>query len=204
MKKTGIRQRREQLRKTHFPGEDAWLGGKDETGWFSAPRTLPLILDLLDSKAVSGSSRPSRTYLELLSRHWGEGIIEMKHEGQHAYAAGHHGPRSNRTWRDHMKILERNGFIKNVSIGGQDYGYILVVHPTAVVERLRRAGKIADPKWLVTYQDRQTESKEPTFEVRRKAQATVQKVISISRAKTPGMKQRLSQSADRHKTATKK
>ena len=46
------------------------------------------------------------------------------------------------TWRYDMKILERNGFIKNVSIGGQQDGYILVVHPTAVVERLRRAGRL--------------------------------------------------------------
>ena len=203
MKKTGIRQRREQLREAHFSGEDAWLGGKDETGWFSAPRTLPLILDLLDSKAVSGSSSPSRTYLELLSRHWGEGLIEMKYEGQHAYGAGHHGPRGIRTWREHMKILERNGFIKNIGIGGQEYGYVLVVHPTAVVERLRRAGKIVDPKWLVTYQDRQAESKELTFEGRRKARATASKVISIGSAKT-GMKRHSSQSDGPRKAGTRK
>ena len=69
---------------------------------------------------------------------------------------------------------------------------------------VRRAGKIADPKWLVTYQDRQTESKEPTFEVRRKVQATVEKVISINSAKTPRAKRRSSQSADGRKAVSRK
>jgi hypothetical protein len=182
MKKTGARQRRELLRKTHWPNEDVWLGGKDETGWFSVPRTLPLILDLLDSKPVSGSSRPSTTYLELLSRHWGEGVVEMKHEGQHAYGAGHHGNRAIRTWREHMQILEDNGFIKTLSIGGQEFGYVLIVHPTIVVERMRREKKILDPKWLAAYKDRQLESKELSFEERKKVREQPGKVVSIKKA----------------------
>ena len=54
MKKFGINQRRQQLRKNDWPNAEAWLGPEEKSGWFSASRTLPLILDLLDSKAVSG------------------------------------------------------------------------------------------------------------------------------------------------------
>jgi len=183
-KKTGAHQRREQLRKAHFDYEDVWLGGKAETGWFSAPRTLPLILDLLDTKAVSGSLRPSKTYLELLSRHWGEGLIEMKHEGQHAYAAGQGSNRGPRTWREHMRILRDNGFIKTVMLGTQEFGYVLLVHPTTVVEQLRKAGKIADPRWLTAYKDVQVESKELTFEQKAKVSVAAKKVIPMRPAKT--------------------
>lgn len=177
MKKTGIHQRREQLLKTHWPNAEAWLGAEEKAGWFSASRTLPPILDLLDLKAVSKGHRPSKTYLELLSRHWREGVIEMKHEGQHAYAAGHHSSRGIRTWREHMEVLEGQGFIKTVAIGGQKYAYVLLVHPTTIVEQLRLDKKITDPKWLVAYQDVQRESKELTFEERKKARTA--KVISI-------------------------
>jgi hypothetical protein len=98
------------------------------------------------------------------ARHWGEGLIEMKHEGQHAYAAGQGSNRGPRTWRDHMRILRDNGFIKTVPIGVQEFGYVLLVHPTTVVEQLRKAGKITDPRWLTAYKDIQVESKELTFE----------------------------------------
>lgn len=180
MKKMGVHQRREQLRKTYWPDEEAWLGPEEQFGWFAASRTLPLILNLLDSKAVSKGHQPSKTYLELLSRHRSEGVIEMKHEGQHAYAAGHYSNRAIRTWRDHMQVLEDQGFIKTVAIGGQKYAYVLLVHPTTVVEQLRLAKKITEPRWLTAYQDTQRESKELSFEERKKAKtARTAKVVSI-------------------------
>jgi hypothetical protein len=183
MKKFGINQRRQQLRKTYWPNAEAWLGPQEKSGWFSGSRTLPLMLDLLDSKAVSGGHQPSKTYLELLSRHWGQGVIEMKHEGQHAYAAGHHSNRALRTWREHMQVLEDQGFIKVVGIGGQKYAYVLLVHPTTVVEQLRIAKKITDPKWLTAYQEVQRESKEVSFEERRKAKlADTAKVVPIKQS----------------------
>ncbi len=52
MKRTGIHQRRQQLRHHYWPNDDPWLGPKEPSGWFTASRTLPLILNLLDSKPV--------------------------------------------------------------------------------------------------------------------------------------------------------
>src|SRR5262249_23165190 len=76
---TKIGERREKIRKRYWPKEDAWTGA-DEKGWFKCPRTLPLILQLLREKAISGKKDPSLVYLELLARHLGQGIIEMSHE----------------------------------------------------------------------------------------------------------------------------
>lgn len=180
MNKTRGREFREQLRKKFWPNEDAWTG-ENEKGWFYAPRTLPLILSLIASKSVSGKRNPSRVYLELWARHIGEGVIEMKHEGDHAYAAGYVGNRGIRTWREHMELLENSGIIKIKRIGNQQYKYVLLVHPTTVVEKLRLANKV-DQQWLDTYAVRQLETKEHSFEARKKARAASKaaaKVVSM-------------------------
>ena len=95
------KQRREQLRKDFWPDEDFWTASK-EKGWFSATRTLSLVLGLMDSKALSGIRAPSKVYVELLTRHFDSGIIEMKSEDEHAYAAGYTGNRAVRSWRERM------------------------------------------------------------------------------------------------------
>jgi hypothetical protein len=109
--KSGVAKRREDIRLQHFAAEDLWTG-EGEKGWFSVPRSLPLVLALLSSKEISKKHDPSFVYLELLSRQRGEGVIEMAHEEEHAFAAGYVGTRAVRTWQERMKILEENGFIR--------------------------------------------------------------------------------------------
>jgi len=111
----------------------------------------------------------------------GGGVIEMRHEGDHAYAAGYKGPRGIRTWQERMNLLEKNGIIKTKQIGNQRYKYVLLIHPTAVVEKLRSDGNVEE-SWLDTYKDRQLETKELSFNARKKAGVAL-KVISIKTAK---------------------
>ena len=66
-------------------------------------------------------------------------------------------------------------------IGGQPYKYVLLVHPTAVVEKLRQEGKV-DPIWWDTYRDRQLETKELSFKARKKAM-TPGKVVTMKQPK---------------------
>lgn len=177
MDKTRGDEQREKLRQQFWPGEDAWTG-ENEKGWFRAPRTLPLILGLIASKELSAKADPTRVYLELWSRHMSGGVIEMRHEGEHSYAAGYFGSRGIRTWQERMKILEKNGFIKTKHIGNQQYRYVLLVHPTAAVQKLREAGKVSDQCWD-TYCARQIEVKEPTYEERKKAKMPANVVSMI-------------------------
>jgi len=161
LQKASAAARRQKLRNEFWPDEIAWDG--KGRGWYPAPRSLPLILGLLASKELSGNQDPTRVYVELLSRHMDEGLIEMAHEEDHAYAAGYWGPRGTRTWRERMEILEANGFIKTRQKGNRKYGYVLLVHPAIAVERLRRQNKLP-PGWWDAYRARQIETKETAYE----------------------------------------
>jgi hypothetical protein len=168
--KGAMKKRRDTLRQEFWPEEIAWLG-PEEKGYFCAPRTLPLILSALRSKKLTGNLDPSAVYLELLSRHWGEGIVEMVLEDDHAFAAGYVGSRATRTWRERMKVLEHLGFIKARKTGNRQYGVVLLVHPTLIVQRLHEKGQL--PKnWWETYRGRQLENKEPSAQEIRDARMT--------------------------------
>jgi len=58
VKKSAGGEKRERIRNEFFKDEDAWTG-ENEKGWFKAPRTLPLILELLSSKDLSGNFDPT-------------------------------------------------------------------------------------------------------------------------------------------------
>jgi hypothetical protein len=91
----------EQIRNEYWPTEDVWIA-KEEVGYFRAPRTLPLILHLLRLKEIRGKHDPTSVYLELWSRDFGQGLITMVSEQEHAYAAGYIGPRGLRSWQDRL------------------------------------------------------------------------------------------------------
>ena len=162
--KSGVAKRREAIRQDYWPTEDLWTGER-ETGWFPAPRSLPLILVLLSSKEISGGKDPSSVYLELLSRQRGEGVVEMAHEAEHAFAAGYEGKRAIRTWQERMRILEEIGFIRTVKIGNQRYKYAAIVHPTTAVQGLREQYRISEAWWRA-YIDNKRATGETTFEER--------------------------------------
>src|ERR1051325_7567217 len=157
--------RRETLRKEFWPNVEPWTG-IDEKGWFRAPRTLSLILELLTSKTINEKQQDvTRVYIELWARHIDSGMIEMVEHVRHAYAAGYRGPRAVRTWLERMKVLEESGFIKAKEAEGQRYKYVLLVHPTIAVQRLREAGKI-EAEWWDSYRARQIQTKESSYEER--------------------------------------
>jgi hypothetical protein len=159
-------EKRKILRKQFWPNDDAWTG--EEDGWFKAPRTLPLLLVLLKAKALRGKGvkeSPATTYLELLSHHYGGGLIELRSENEHAHAAGFTGTRAVRSWKERMATLEKIGFIKTRSLGAHRLKYVLLMHPVSVVQSLKAAGDL-DDEWWDTYRARQMEVKEPIYEDR--------------------------------------
>ncbi len=182
MQKSNAQKHREQVRDEFWSGEIAWTGEKPEAGWFRAPRSLPLVLALLRTEKVTGSRiDPAGVYLELLARHRDTGIVEMGNEGDHSYAAGYSGSRGIRTWQERMKLLSDLGFIKSTGSGNQKYRYVLLVHPTIVVQKLRDSGKI-DESWWQTYRQRQIESKERSFDKLTEAEKSGN-VVPIKKAK---------------------
>lgn len=159
--------RREALRSQYWP-KDIHYEGFEGTGYFCAPRTLPLLLCVLNSKEISDRKNPGSVYVELLARHIDEGIVEMVQETDHAFAAGYTGERGRRTWRERMKILIKHGVIKAVERGGLEFGTVLLLHPTLVLEGLRKAGKVPDAIWN-TYVARVLDTKAPSADDIRKS-----------------------------------
>lgn len=164
------KSRSDYLRKVkaeYWATVDAFTGGDHDKGWFRAPRTLPLILSLLQDKALTGNRDPTRVYLELFSRHYNTGVVEIQSESEHAYAAGYRSSRATRTWQEHMRCLEQLGFIKIQAIGSHAFKYVLLVHPAVAIEQLRSQGKVQED-WWVTYTDRRNRSGELSVEERMK------------------------------------
>jgi hypothetical protein len=61
-----------------------------------------------------------------------------------------------------MKILEDLGFIRTNKVNGH-YRYVLVVHPTTAIQRLREQNRIPEDWWNV-YRTRQIETHETSCE----------------------------------------
>ena len=153
-------KKRKQLREEFFKdSERPWLG-YEETGYFCAPRSLPLLLALL-RKDIGGKNDPASVYIELLSRHMGQGIVELTYEEEHAFASGYRSDRGAHTWRERMRALEEIGLIKTAKKGNRRYAYVLLVHPTIIIQRLYDEGKI-DEEWWTSFRALQIETKEPT------------------------------------------
>jgi len=160
-------ERLRRIRDEIWPNADPWTGAATiDDGWFKAPRTLPLILGLMRDKNLTPKSDPSSVYLELLSRQFGDGIVEIQNQAEHAYAAGYSTKRGiERTWEEHMRLLESLGFIKIHGVGPNRFKYVLIVHPSTVVHELRSKGVVSD-EWMALYRDRCVITKELSYEQR--------------------------------------
>lgn len=153
MPKTKADQRRELLRNQLWPDyQDNIWGGPTEKGYWCAPRVLPLLLDLVADKKIVGQLDCSKVYLELLSRDFGQGVVEILDEEEHAFCAGYRGKRAKRTWQERIRRLEEAGFIKIQPKGNRAIGYILIFHPYKIALKLRHLGKVEDLWWQLFQQ----------------------------------------------------
>jgi len=86
--------------------------GPGETGYFCAPRSLPLVLRAMREKKVkakakvSGKADPGDAYLELLAMHLGHGMVILEPDEDHALAAGYGGTKAAKTWRERAEPLD--------------------------------------------------------------------------------------------------
>jgi hypothetical protein len=135
----------------YWPGVEAYEASR---AFFQAPRTLSMVLSLLSCKEISGNFDPGPVYLELWSRHMGDGLIELAHEEEHAYAAGYSGKSALRRWRERIAILEKWGFILIRGSGLRRHSHVLLRPPAVVVEELRQQG-LVDSQWYQAYRDLQ-------------------------------------------------
>jgi len=118
----------------------------DEKGFTTIPRTLPLIATLIRHLTKRGDA--SRAYLDLWGRAlYDTGFIVINDEEEMADSCGYGGTRKVRTWRERVDVLVDLGLIEIAPKGKRKFGYIFIVHPHDVVQRLRRGKKVPDWWW---------------------------------------------------------
>lgn len=153
-------QKRERIRDSLWADAKKVIWSrKTEDGYCSVPRTLPLVMTLINLLSPKGSGDASRVYHELWCRAFDEGFVDIIDEEEHAFASGYVSKgRSVRSWRERMDVLVDLGFIKVKPKGSRKHGYVLLVHPDIAVEALRKAGQqgILD-SWYHAYSKRMIE-----------------------------------------------
>lgn len=107
---------------------------KRQQGFTTVPRTLPMVMVLMDEMA--GKGKPvSRTYLTLWGRVRDEAIVRLQDERLAALESGFGGPRRTTAWRDRMRILQELGFIKTKPGGSGEFTHVLILNPHLVIKR---------------------------------------------------------------------
>ncbi len=110
---------------------------KINNGFITVPRTMPIILSIIDD--LTKGAPASSTYLDLWCRSFDEMYVSLSKSKELAFHAGFEGQRAERTWAEKIRKLEELGFI---SVRGGQAGalsHALILNPYLVVERLRAA-----------------------------------------------------------------
>jgi len=78
------------LRDTFWPDGPSVVYDRDEEkGFAQLARITPFVIIAMNDKAVCHGKTPGSVYLELLCRDMGTGLVEIRNEREHAFAAGY-------------------------------------------------------------------------------------------------------------------
>jgi hypothetical protein len=147
-KTRSVLRRQLETREKLWPGIDndrLWYR-RDRDGFASVPRTMPLLMNIMDD--LSGKGFPvGQTYLEMWCRLFDECFLILNRPEEMATHAGFFGQRGVRTWRDRVRRLRALGFIdvKPGPVG--EFSYALFWNPYHVARHHYQAGKVQEFKW---------------------------------------------------------
>ena len=133
------RQKRSDLRSKVFPDiddEKIWdvKDRKKTKGYTSTPRTMPLMMIIMD--LLAGKGKPvSSCYLELWSRADEEGFITLSKYRDVAFASGYTGERGVSTWKERVRRLESLGFIQTAEGTSGDLHFVQLWNPYLIIQK---------------------------------------------------------------------
>jgi hypothetical protein len=133
--KISIGQKQLALRNKLWPSikdEKLWLR-KTKTGFTTVPRTMPLIMEIMD--AMSKGKPVSTTYLDLWCRAYDECFVTLNKHREMAFHAGYSGERAEQTWSNRISILSKLGFIDVKSGPSGPLSYALIFNPYQVIQQ---------------------------------------------------------------------
>jgi hypothetical protein len=132
-----IVKRQLELRSHLWPtlkDDDLWRR-KVSKGWITIPRTMPLILAVMDG--LSKHRPVSSTYLDLWCRAFDECFVTLNKPREMAFYAGFTGQRAEQTWIGRMRILAELGFIDIQPGPSGPVSYAVILNPYRVIRRHR-------------------------------------------------------------------
>lgn len=131
-------QQRLALRKHLWPdvSENLLWNRKKEVGFVVIPRTLPLILQILDD--LTKNTPVSSTYLDLWSRVFDEGFVKLDKPAEQALAAGFKTNRGPSIWASRLDLLQKEGFIRLAAGAQGARSYAIILNPYVVINARRK------------------------------------------------------------------
>ena len=106
-------------------------------GYFRAPRCVPMVASLINELSRENAGP---LYVELWAQNRGQSLVEPESR-ETMYRAGYTTRgRLERTWRERIKILVENGFVRTSVKGLNEHGYVLLLDPHLAVLRLAQVG----------------------------------------------------------------
>ena len=141
-----IERRTKRLRDNLWPDAATRIWDyKTSDGWLNIPRSMPVIMRILDS--LTKGQPVSATYLELWCRTYNDGFVTASRPGEMAFFSGFDGERAQRTWLSRVKRLHELGFIEVKEGPSGPVSYILIDNPYTPLKKLRDDGMISDRFW---------------------------------------------------------
>lgn len=114
---------------------------KVSRGFTTIPRTMPLLLSLMDG--LSKNKPVSSAYLDLWCRAFDECFVTLNKPREMAFYAGFTGQRAEQTWVGRMKVLAELGFIDIQPGPSGALSFALIYNPYRVVQKHREANNPA-------------------------------------------------------------
>ena len=136
---SAITKKQMALREQLWPGASEYLwdrqartdAGYRHTGFTTIPKTMPLILKIMDE--MSKNHPLSATYLTLWCSTWDNSFVTLSKPREMAYASGFGGQRGEQTWAARMKRLHDLHFIDIKPGSAGPLGYAIIWNPHKVV-----------------------------------------------------------------------
>ena len=130
-----------ELRKKLWPDVDfeirLWHRNRND-GFVSVPRTLPLIICIIDE--MTKGAPAGLTYAELWCRSFDEMYVSLSKSKEMAFHSGFTGQRAERTWAEKIRRLDELGFISIKSGQAGPLSHALIFNPYHVIKKLYAAG----------------------------------------------------------------
>lgn len=105
-----IARKQLKLREHLWPGSEPWLWNrKAHKGFATIPKTMPLILKIMDE--MTKGAPVGSTYLSLWCSTWDNSFVSIAKQAELANASGFSGQRGVHTWMTRVKKLQELGFI---------------------------------------------------------------------------------------------